>query len=437
MLLSTHLVWMSAAPRLVILPLTAGLLLSIGCTVPKGEAQPPSGQSQNADAPAAVETAIAQTGNLETAIEYTGTTAPVRVVSLRAQTEGRLLQLNADVGDRIRKGQVLGQVDSRLLLALVNQARAELAALESEVAQAEAEVSDAKARVEQARVELQQAQADATRLQSLSQQGAITTQAAEQAITAARTAEQTLRSAQEQVRTRQQAVIAAQRRVKAQQATLAEVQAREAFASLSAPITGSVLAKVVEPGDLLQPGDEVLQLGDFSAIKVGVQVSELELGSLQVGQTAQVRLDAFPDQRLNGQISRISPAADPTARLIPIEITIPNLGGRISSGLLARVKFATAQSDRIVVPEQALAVSEQESQLFVLRGAGDQAKVIARPVQLGENRNGQVEIRSGLQVGETFVVRSSKPLEDGQPVRLSILSERSETKPTASPPRKP
>lgn len=437
MLLFTHLVWMSSVPRLAILPLAAGLLLFTGCALPKGEAQPPSGQAQNTDAPASVETAIAQTGNLETAIEYTGTTAPVRVVSLRAQTEGRLLQLNVDVGDAIRQGQVLGQVDSRLLLALVNQARAELAALESEVAQAEAEVSDAKARVEQTRVELQQAQADATRLQSLSQQGAITTQAAEQAVTEARTAEQTLRSAQEQVRTRQQAVIAAQRRVAAQQATLSEVQAREAFASLTAPIAGSVLAKSVEPGDLLQPGDEVLQLGDFSAIKVTVQVSELELGPLQVGQPAQVRLDAFPNQSLNGQISRISPAADPTARLIPIEITIPNPGRRISSGLLARVQFTTAQSDRIIVPEQALAVSKQESQLFVLQGTGDQAKVTARPVQLGEKRNGQVEIRSGLKVGETFVVRSSKPLEDGKPVRLSILSERSETDPAPSPSSKP
>ncbi len=424
-MLSSPLVWLSAAPRQVFLFLTAGLLLTTGCTgLPEGEAQPASQSARDADTPA-VETAIAQTGSLEIPIEYTGTTAPVRVVSLRAQTEGRLLQLNADVGDAIARGQVLGQVDSRLLLAVVEQARAELAALESEVAQAEAEVSDARAQVEQARVELQQAQADAARLQSLSGEGAITTQAAEQAVTAARTAEQTLRSAQEQVRTRQQAVIAAQRRVTAQQATLSEVQAREAFASLTAPITGSVLAKTVEPGDLLQPGDEVLQLGDFSVIKVVVQVSELQLGSLQLGQTAQVRLDAFPNQRLNGQISRISPAADPTARLIPIEITMPNAGGRISSGLLARVQFANVQSDLIIVPEQALSGSEQKSELFVLQGTGEQAKVAARPVQIGEKRNGQVEIRSGLKAGETFVVRSSKPLEDGQPVRLSILSEQS------------
>jgi HlyD family secretion protein len=400
-----------------------GLLLT-GCSgLPRSDAQPQSGPENRANAPVAVETALAETGSLDTAIEYTGTTAPIREVSIRAQTEGSLLKLSVDTGDRISKGQPLGQVDSRLLLALVNQEEAELAALESEVIQAQTEVSDARTRIEQAQVELQQAQADANRLQSLARDGAITTQAAEQAVTAVRTAEQTLRSAQEQVRTRQQAVVAAQRRVSAQRATLTEVQAREAFASLTAPISGAVLEKVVEPGDLVRPGDEVLRLGDFSAIKVVVQVSELQLGNLAVGQPTQVRLDAFPNQTFRGQISRISPAADPVARLIPVEITIPNAEGRIGSGLLARVKFQAAQTNQVIVPESAFANPDQKTQVFVVEGKADQQKAVARSVQVGETRNGQVEIRTGLQAGEAFIVRSSSPLQDGQTVRLSILSE--------------
>lgn len=426
------------APHQLILA-TVGLLALTSCTPPPAE----SGRDR-AKLPPAVETAVAATGSLETAIEYTGTTAPIREVSLRAQTEGRLLNLAVNLGDPVRQGQVLGQVDSQLLLALVDQERAELAALESEVAQATAEVSDAKAQVEQARVELQQAQSDANRLQSLASQGAITAQSAEQSVTAARTAQQQLNSAQEQVRTRQQGVTAAQKRVTAQQATLNEVEAREAFAALSAPISGAVLQRTVEPGDLLRPGDEVLKLGDFSAVKVAVQVSELELGELRVGQSAQVKLDAFPNRVLRGQITRISPAADPTARLVPIEVTIANADGQIGSGLLARVQFQLAKSaEQIIVPEAALNIAESsDSALFVLAdlqdnsgdnsgdSSGEAAKVTARSVTVGRTLNDKAEITSGLKAGEVFVIRSSKPLEDGQSVKLSILSE-TEAKPSS------
>ncbi len=427
-----------SAPHQLILA-TVGLLALTSCTPPPAE----SGRDR-AKLPPAVETAVAATGSLETAIEYTGTTAPIREVSLRAQTEGRLLNLAVNLGDPVRQGQVLGQVDSQLLLALVDQERAELAALESEVAQANAEVSDTKAQVEQARVELQQAQSDANRLQSLANQGAITAQSAEQSVTAARTAQQQLNSAQEQVRTRQQGVTAAQKRVTAQQATLNEVEAREAFAALSAPISGAVLQRTVEPGDLLRPGDEVLKLGDFSAVKVAVQVSELELGDLRVGQSAQVKLDAFPNRVLRGQITRISPAADPTARLVPIEVTIANADGQIGSGLLARVQFQSAKSaEQIIVPEAALNIAESsDSALFVLANlqdnsgdnsgdsSGEAAKVMARPVTVGRTLNNKAEITSGLKAGEVFVIRSSKPLEDGQSVKLSILSE-TEAKPSS------
>lgn len=409
--------------------LMLGLALALpGCSgLPREEAQAQSqsGRSGAQGDAVAVETAIAQTGLVEDALEYTGTTEPIQLVSLRAQAEGRLLDLAVDVGDGVRRGEVLGQVDDRLLAALLSQEQAELAARQSEVAQAEAEVSDIQAQVNQARVELQQAIADAERLQGLADQGAVTQQAAEQAQTARLAAEQLVRSAEERVRTRQQAVIAAQGRVAAQSATAAEVRQRRAFSLLTAPLTGVVLERLKQPGDLVQPGEEVLKLGDFSAIKVRVQVSERELSTIRVGQTAQVRLDAFPDVSLTGEVVRVSPAADPTARLIPIELTVPNAGRRIGSGLLARVQFQSATAQRVVVPETALeaAGDEADSTLFVVEGTGETAKAVARSVQLGDRADGKVQVISGLQPGESFIVRSARPLTDGQPVRLSILSE--------------
>jgi RND family efflux transporter MFP subunit len=152
-------------------------------------------------------------------------------------------------------------------------------------------------------------------------------------------------------------------------------------------------------------------------------VSELQLNTLQVGQAAQVKLDAFPDRVLNGQIARISPAADPTARLIPIEITLPNPGGQLGSGLLARVQFQSPATQQVIVPESAFVDPEQPTTLFVVEQTGEQPKAVTRSVQVGETRNGQVEIRSGLKAGESFIVRSSGVLKNNQAIRLSILSE--------------
>ena len=243
--------------------------------------------------------------------------------------------------------------------------------------------------------------------------------------------------------------------MEAQRAAVAQAGERRSYALVASPINGVVLEKVSEPGNLVQPGGEILKLGDFNQVKVVVSVSELELSKIRVGQSVQVTLDAFGNQYSTGQVSRISPAADPTARQIPVEITIPNSNGRIGSGLLARVNFESTTISRVVVPETALkeegeqgsrgarqqgskaarepmntGAEEQRSNpksaegtVFVVTGEGDQAKVQARRVQVSDRANGKVEIISGLKPGERFVARSGKPLKDGAPVRLSALSE--------------
>jgi multidrug efflux pump subunit AcrA (membrane-fusion protein) len=218
------------------------------------------------------------------------------------------------------------------------------------------------------------------------------------------------------------------------------------------------LEKVTEPGNLVQPGGEILKLGDFSQVNVMIFVSDKELSTIRLGQSVQVTLDAFKNEPLSGRVTRITPVADPTARQLPVEITIPNSNGQIGSGLRAEVNFEPTTAPPVVVPETALqeegergsrgarnqgsrgaGEGEQGSKgarnqgskpkssqgtVFVVTGTGAQAKVQARPVQVGDRANGKVEIISGLKPGERFVARSSKPLKDGAPVRLSVVSEK-------------
>ncbi len=407
-------------PRsLLVLTLATSLGL-IGCTdaiAPKVEAQP---ERQQGESKPAVEVKTARRSRLRPAPSHTGTTQPVTEVSLRARIEGRLQQLNVDVGDRVVAGQILARLDDAIVQTEIAEAEAELAARQSEVARLRNQVRSAEIQVEQAKAELQQARADARRMRELADAGAVSAQEAELAQTEATVAEQTLRSRREQIAIAQGDVSAALERANAQRSLIAQARERRSYTTLTAPISGAVLARVSEPGNLVQPGNEILKLGDFSQVKTLVPVSELDLADIEVGQAARVRLDAFPDRPLTGRISRISPAADPETRKIPVEVTIANPDRRIGSGLLARVTFDRAESQKIVVPETAV---QGESTIFVLNRSGETATVTERTVTLGDRFEGRVEILSGLDVDERFVARSSRSLKSGEPVRLSALSE--------------
>ncbi|URR34877.1 efflux RND transporter periplasmic adaptor subunit [Thermosynechococcus sp. HN-54] len=368
--------------------------------------------------------AVARLEQLEIGSTLTGTTRPYREVMVRSQVEGQVLRLSVDVGDRVQSGQLLAEVDAVVLKNAVFEAEAELAARRNEVIQAQAAVNRARTAVEEARLTLQQAESDAQRLETLLRDGAVSAQAAEQARTTAQTARQVLHSREAEVVTAQQGVAVAQGRVQAQLAVVQQARARLNQALLRSPLNGVVLERLTEVGNLLQPGGEVLRLGDIRQLKVVVEVSERELARLAPGQGATVTFDAVPNRTYQGRITRISPAAA-DARLIPVEVLIDNADERLGSGLLARVAFQGAKAPRLLIPQSALSGFE-EGQLSSRRGSvfvvvGDRAQ--ERQVTLGQRREGKVEILSGLNAGDRYVVRSGRPLRDGDKIRPSILSE--------------
>ncbi len=377
-----------------------------------------------ADQPVAVETARARLDTLNEALEYTGTTRPQQQIALRAQTAGEVVELKVDVGDPVQPGEILGRIDGGLLTARVNEAQAELSVRRSEIAQDQVAIADAQAAVAQAKATRDQAQTDATRLRQLANQGAISQQAAEAAELALINAEQAVTSALAQVQARQQAIAAAASRVDAQQAVVVEAKERLRWVVLQAQLPATVLTRLVDPGDYVQTGTPLLELGDLSTLIVTVQVSELDFGQLTIGQSAQIRLDAFPNlDSITGRISRISPVADATSRLVTVEVTMPNPDGRIGSGLLARVRFTPPGDEHIIIPTSALNNGSDQTTVFVLDEKNDQTTVTARSIIAGQESKGRIEILSGLTLNETYVVESDRPLTTGQAVRLSILSE--------------
>ena len=434
--------------------------LSVGITSCGAAKDATQAQTQSQKPSTAVDVAIAKFDTLQAETEYTGTTAPIREVSVKSRLEGRLLDLNVDVGDRVETGQAIAQLDDAVLSATVLQAEAEVAAREAEVSQASAGVGNARAQVERARLEYQQAQADANRFTQLAKDGAVSSQTAETAITRARSAEQSLRSAEQQVSLQQQTVGASSQRVLAQEAIRLREQERQSYTTITAPISGVVLERVSETGNLLFAGNDVIKLGDFSQVKVIVLISELEISKVRLNQSVDVRFDTFPNQKFTGTVRRISPVADPVARLIPVEVVVPNRDNKLGSGQLARVQFSSSQARQIVIAETALEAAGRPTQapkdaniqtnqqakpkidpksntnassqgkpktgtVFVITGDQQEPKVEARKVTLGGRRDGKVVILSGLKEGDRIVVRSGGKLQDGDAVKLSVLSESS------------
>ena len=399
----------------IILSALVILSLSASCS-PRTETQPPPPAPRSTTVNVTTAKPATSGGNLD----YTGTTRPLKVVSLRSQAPGQLLNLLVDVGDEVQLGQILAHIDDRLLATVVRQEKAALSALEAELARARIEVSNAEIEVQRLQLQYQQAKNDAERLQKLALEGAIPLQQGETAQTAAAVALKAVNSARSRIKVEEQVVAAIIGRIAAQTSVIAQEQQRQAYAILKSPATGIVIEKLKEPGDLVSIGDEVLKIGDFQQVKVVVLLSELDLKTINLGQTVNVSLDAFGERNFSGRITRIFPLSQGTTRRIPVEITLPNGDGLIKGGLLARVRFKNNSAPQVIVPETAIVGQGESPAIFVLSESNSQVE--KRPVRLGQALDGQVEIITGLEPGERFVVNSSKPLQNGEKVRVSILS---------------
>ncbi|MBD2020215.1 efflux RND transporter periplasmic adaptor subunit [Leptolyngbya sp. FACHB-36] len=378
-----------------------------------------------------VEVAVAKPAVLKQPIEYTGKARPLQELTLRAQSDGQLLKLNAKVGDRIRQDQPLVQIDDAALKTAISDAQSQLAAQRSQVTQLQARAALNRQEAEQAQTRYRNAQNEATRLDRLARNGTISRQRAEQARATAKSAAEALRSIQRRSIDQQTGIAEARGRLSAQQTSVVQARERQSFAVLTSPVSGYVLEQLASVGDSVTSGTELLRLGNFSRVKLTVQVLERERKTLSVGDSVELRFNALPKQVFTGAVGSISPVAD-AASLIPVEITVANGDGKIGIGMVAKVRLEPSRPARVLVPIAAVqddrnaatakqATPSSKGVVYVFNGTGSSGSAEAREVVLGDRADGKVEILSGLKAGERFVTRSGTPLKGGDPVRVSLL----------------
>ncbi|WP_222427151.1 efflux RND transporter periplasmic adaptor subunit [Hyella patelloides] len=402
------------------------VLLSSCQPLSPNDSDPSNLQSSQRQRITTVDVATVTTENLANSQEYVGTTEPNSTTFLRSQVEGRLLDLNVNVGDLVNKNQVIGRLDDSLLAATVEQERAELASLESELTREQLSVKNTKISLQETKIELEQAKNDAQRYSSLSQIGAISQQQAESFETAAKVAQQAVFLAEEEVNIAQQAVTTAMGRVAAQQSAISEASQRQAYSQLIAPTTGIVVSKSQEPGNLVREGEEILSVGDLNTIKILLPISAVDLNLVALGQTVEVRLDAIQDKVFPGKVSKIAPVANANTRKINIEITVNNSNNEIKSGLLAKVQLPENNQEQIAVSQSAIVEEAGINYIFVVTEENSkqrQATVTKRQVTIDNSLQNEVFLTEGLKPGEKYIIRSSQPLTNNQVVNLSIISE--------------
>jgi RND family efflux transporter MFP subunit len=177
--------------------------------------------------------------------------------------------------------------------------------------------------------------------------------------------------------------------------------------SLPAPVSGNVISRTANAGEVIQADKEVLRIADLSSVWVMGQVYEKDLGKVVVGSGASITSDAYPGRVFRGRVSYVDPALDPATRTAQARIELANPGQVLKIGMFVNVAFAAlggAKSTTAVIPKSAVQNINNQQVVFVERTPNNYAM---RPVKLGPEVNGQYPVLEGLSVGERIVTDGS------------------------------
>jgi RND family efflux transporter MFP subunit len=301
-----------------------------------------------------VEVRLVRLPLVETAV---GTIRPVHETTIGAKLLARVLEVNLKAGQVVKSGDVLVRLDDIDLRARRRQSEAVLAAAEAARFQAEADV---------------------TRAANLLKSNAVSKQENERAGTALKTAEAELSRAKESIN---------------------EIQATLDWATIRSPISGIVIDKNVDVGDMVTPGQILATLFDPKRMQLVAGVRESHAHRLKVGQPIEVQIESFT-KKCTGTISEIVPEAEPSSRTLQVKVTGPCPEG-VYSGMFGRVLIPLDEELVLVIPRQAVRSIGQ----LDLVNVASQGGVSRRAVRLGRAVGEDVEVLSGLREGELVQVQ--------------------------------
>lgn len=178
--------------------------------------------------------------------------------------------------------------------------------------------------------------------------------------------------------------------------------------NLPAPVTGTVISRSVNAGEVVEANKELLRVADLSSVWVIGQVYEKDLARVRVGSGASVTSAAYPNRIFRGRVAYVDPSLEPATRTAQVRIELANPGGILKIGMFVSVAFATiggSESTAPIIPSAA--VQNINNQQIVFVATNDPNVFAMRPVRLGAEANGRVPVLEGLTVGERVVTAGS------------------------------
>lgn len=334
-----------------------------------------------------VQTGVVSSGKVSEKITLTGALKAKERVEVSSRIAGRILKLNADVGQAVTRGALLVTIEDDEIQQQLERSKASIAVVDATIAQREAELSNAKAELDRRRKLSDEGLLPRTELDALEMRHRVAQSQAELARAQRRQAE------------------AEQR----------ELAIRQSQTRIYAPITGVVAQRQLDLGALANANTPIITLVSVNPMVIEARTSERDIARIRRGATVSVTVDSLPEQTFSGRVLRIQPQLDAQTRNGIVEIEIANRGGVLKGEMFARaVLDLGSQRETILLPRDALIYRGEQPGVYFIEA--DAAKF--QPVETGLTQDDKVEVVNGLKVGDVVITRGSNLLKDGDRVRV-------------------
>lgn len=367
-----------------------------------------------------------------------GYVIPHHKIELAPKITGRVEWIGVEKGNKVERGQVLLRIEQREFLAATDRAEASLHATQARLKELESgsrpeEIARAHALREEARSNVANAELDLKRFQQLFAEGAVARQLLDGARNRHEVATAQLRAAEQsfelmRIGPRQEQIELARAQVREAEAGLRATRVDLDNTLIRAPLAGTILERLVEPGEIVTVSfiggrgakSAVLSMANLQELDVETDVSQNEVRKIRVGQPALITVDAFPDRAYHGYLAELAPEANRQKATLQAKVRITDPDDMVRPEMNAKITFlepageAASRPPRVLIPKEAVLTRDGHSLVFQANGS----RAVARPVKVGEELDGRIEVLDGLQGGETVVVRGHESLRDGQRLRI-------------------
>jgi RND family efflux transporter MFP subunit len=337
-------------------------------------------------------------GNIQAVME-----APVL-----ARASGYIKRRYVDIGDRVKEGQVLAEIEAPELAQQIRQAKAT-------VDQANSMVQQAEAALEQGRSNENLARVTAQRWENLSKKGVVSRQEND-------TYQAQWVAQQANVQALEKAVAAARNNASAVEANVARLNSLLEYQTVRAPFAGVITVRNVDTGVLVNEGNTLLyRIAQTDRLRTYLNVPQADAGSVRVGQQAVLVIPDLPGHGFPGAVTRTANALDPATRTLLVEVQLPNPGALLMPGMYAQVDLSVPRKDPpLLIPGDTLVVRSDGPQVAVVAPDG---RVHFARIQLGRDFGDHLEVLSGLEEGQQVVVNPSDAIREGAQVKPVAAKE--------------